>query len=93
MKKVTRCLFLIGCCLALTAPTEAATGTATWSELVGNYQAWRGVYSIMVPPLKASLAEIENGIASGTYAFTTESGYYWDLTGGDFYVDTAGEIA
>ncbi|MCZ7592741.1 MAG: hypothetical protein M5U15_11620 [Kiritimatiellae bacterium] len=91
MKTVARCLFIAGLFFSMNSPTEAET--ATWDELVGNYQTWRGVYSIMVPPLKASLAEIEQGIASGSYSFTTESGYYWDLTGGDFYVDSEGEIA
>ena len=92
MKKIVYGLFLIGCCVALAIPTRAASGTGSWSELVNNYQTWRAVYSIMVPPLRASLSEVEQGIASGSYAFTTGGGYYWDLTGGDFYVDPAGEI-
>ena len=84
--------FVVGMlCINLSSSSHAAT--ASWAELVGNYQSWRGVYSIMVPPLKASLAEIEQGVASGIYGFATESGYYWDLTGGEFYVDTDGEIA
>ncbi|MCO5068271.1 MAG: alpha-amylase family glycosyl hydrolase [Kiritimatiellae bacterium] len=91
MNRIVRHLFVAG--LGLVMSSAARGETAAWSELVGNYQTWRGVYSIMVPPLNATLSDIEKGIASGSYAFTSESGYYWDLTGGDFYVDTAGEIA
>ena len=91
MKMFIRCLLVAG--LLLTMNNQAEAGTTTWAELVGNYQTWRSVYSIMVPPLNATLAEIEQGIASGSYSFATEAGYYWDLTGGDFFVDTEGEIA
>ena len=91
MKMFIRCLLVAG--LLLTMNNRAEAGTATWADLVGNYQTWRGVYSIMVPPLNATLAEIEQGIASGSYSFAAETGYYWDLTGGDFFVDTEGDIA
>lgn len=93
MKIFMRCSLVAGLCLAMNGRSEAGTGAGSWSELVGNYQTWRGVYTIMVPPLKASLSEIEQRIASGSYSFATEPGYYWDLTGGDFYVDPEGEIA
>lgn len=93
MKSLAPCSVLAALYLALAAPANAVNETAAWSELAGSYLSWRGVYAIMVPPLQAPLAEVEEDISSGTFSFTTESGYFWNVTGGDVAVDTAGELA
>ena len=69
-----------------------AAGPGSWSELVAHYHTWRSVYSIMAPALNATLPEIENDIAAGSYGFAAKPGYYWDLTGGDYFVEPASEI-
>lgn len=93
MSKNGRRITFVAAVLAVHLFTTANASDSSWQDVVANYQIWRALYSIMVPPLGVSLDEIESDISSGSYAFTSESDYYWDLTGSDYFVDPTGEIA
>lgn len=94
MKKIAgQYTLLVGCCAVFALSANIVHASGSWPEMVASYHAWRPLYSIMVPSLDATLPEIEEDIASASYAFTTETGYYRDFSGGSYLVEPSDEIA